>query len=71
LAFLKAKLGYERALTGIDQALRASSVFFCAWVLSRRGAISAHAYMHKIESGADAGLMGITCYMVRPRARFM
>jgi len=24
--------------------------------------------MHKIESGADAGLMGITCYMVRPCA---
>jgi hypothetical protein len=25
--------------------------------------------MHKIENGADAGLMGITCYMVRPKAR--
>jgi hypothetical protein len=47
LAFLKAKLGYERALTGIDQTLRASSVFFCAWVLLRRGALSADAYMHK------------------------
>jgi hypothetical protein len=23
------------------------------------------------ESGADAGLMGITCYMIRPTARFM
>ena len=29
-AFLKAKLGYERALPSIDQTLRASSVFFCA-----------------------------------------
>jgi hypothetical protein len=27
--------------------------------------------MHKIENGADAGLMGITCYMVRPKARCM
>jgi hypothetical protein len=25
--------------------------------------------MHKIENGADAGLMGITCYMVHPKAR--
>jgi hypothetical protein len=35
-AFLKAKLGCERALSGIDQTLRASLVFCCAWVLSRR-----------------------------------
>src|SRR6185369_9051986 len=36
LAFLKAKLGCERALSSIDQTLRASLVFSCAWVLSRR-----------------------------------
>ena len=47
LAFLKAKLGCERARVGIDQTLRASLVFCCAWVLSRRGALRAHAYMHK------------------------
>ena len=23
-------------------------------------------YLHKIDSGADAGLRGITCFMVRP-----
>jgi hypothetical protein len=43
--FLKARLGYERMLTGIDQTLHASLVFFCAWVLSRRSALSAHAYI--------------------------
>ena len=34
-----------------------------AWVLSRRGALSAHAYMHKIENGADAGLWA---HMINP-----
>ena len=63
LAFLKATLRtsahlHERYLRAID--------LFCAWGLSRRGALSAHPYMHKNRSGADAGLRGITCYMVRP-----
>src|SRR4029079_3822543 len=60
LAFLKAKLGCERALSSIDQTLRASLVL--------RGALRAHGYL---ENGADAGSMGITCYMVRPTARCM
>ena len=68
LAFLKAKLGCERALSGIDPTLRASLVFCCAWVLSRRGALRAHGYL---ENGADAGSMGIACYVVRPTARCM
>ena len=67
LAFLKAKLGCERALSSIDQTLRAS-LFSCAWVLSRRGALRAHGYL---ENGADAGSMGIACYVVRPTARCM
>jgi len=40
----QAKLGYERALPRIDQTLRATSVFFCALVLSCRGVLSAHTY---------------------------
>ena len=43
----------------------ASSISLCLG-LPRCGALSAHPYMHKIESGADAGSRGITCYIVRP-----
>ena len=50
----------------------------CAWVLSRAAYVdelSLDALVPRIQcakgSGADAGLMGITCYMIRPTARFM
>ena len=36
LAFLKAKLGCERALSGIDQTLRASRVLLCLGVVASR-----------------------------------
>ena len=52
-------------LTGIDRYLACELGLFVLGGLSRRGALSAHPYTHK-KSGADAGLMGITCYMVRP-----
>ena len=38
----------------------------CRWGLSRRGALTRTPLCTKIEGGADAGLRGITCYMVRP-----
>jgi hypothetical protein len=66
LAFLNAKLGYEKALSGIDHLACALGLLW-AWMLSRRGALSTHAYMRKIENGADADLMGITCYWSAPR----
>ena len=65
LAFLKAKLGCS------DQNLRASLVFCCAWVLSPPRRTQGARLYAQIENGADAGLMGITCYMVRPTARCM
>ena len=71
----RAKLSYERALTGM--ILAASSVFVPRVLLLV-------AYVDELvvrrpvpriqcakENGADAGLMGITCYMIRPTARFI
>ena len=65
LAFLK--LSYERALTGIERYLACELDLF---VLGGcRVALSAHPHIcTKIESGADAGLRGITCYWSAPRA---
>jgi hypothetical protein len=71
LAFLKAKLGCERARAGSDQNLRASLVFCCAWVLSPPRRTQGARLYAQIENGADAGLMGITRYMVRPTTRCM
>ena len=67
----QAKLGYERALPSIDQTLRATSVFFCALVLSCRGALSAHPYMHKNREWGGRGLKGHHMLHGPPHARFM
>ena len=57
----------NEALTGIDRHLSASSISLCQGVVAR--ASSARTPIcTKIESGADTGSRGITCYMVRPRA---
>ena len=63
---LPQRLRYERALTGIDRYLECELDLFvlgCGRVAptSARTPICT-----KIESGADAGSRGITCYMVRP-----
>jgi hypothetical protein len=64
LAFLKNHVT-NGALIGIERYLACELDLFV-----RRGcrvALSAHPYIYKNrESGADAGLRGITCYMVRP-----
>ena len=53
------------SFTGSDQScVRGQSSFVPG--LSRRGDSARTPICTKIESGADAGLMGITCYMVRP-----
>ena len=55
-----------RALTGIEQYLACELDLFVRG--GCRVALSAHPYIYKNRgSGADAGVTGITCYMVRPR----
>ena len=63
LAFLKATLRTSAHRHRTIPCVRARSL--CAWGLSRRTQ-RAPPICTKIESGADAGLRGITCYMVRP-----
>src|SRR5690349_2730572 len=63
--FLKARLGYERA-SAISHFACALGLLLCRCFASRR--TQRPRLYSQIENEADAGLTGITCYMVRPNA---
>ena len=67
LVVLKARLGYERSAASTTLPSARSSF---VPVFASRCSQLARLYA-QIENGADAGLLGITCYMVRPTARCM